>query len=168
MADIDHSALSGSQLHESKGVDSASTDQVFSADGAGSGSFKKITSDMVDSSSIFNINKRYLATTIEDISTASSHWIVSPVAGTITKIYSVINAAIATSDAALTFELGGVLITGGNITVATSGSAAGTIDSSTPSAANAVTAGQAVECITDGASTNTVKATITIEITLTA
>ena len=110
--------------------------------------------------------KVYLFGEITDISTGSSHWIVSPVAGTITKIYSVINGAIATADAALSFELAGVAVTGGGITIAYSGSAAGDADSATPTALNAVTAGQAIEMITNGASTNTIKAKITIEITL--
>ena len=101
---------------------------------------------------------------IDDVSTAGSYWVVSPVAGTVSAIYSVINGAIATADAGLSFEIGGTAITGGGITIANAGSAAGDVDSSTPSAANTVTAGQAIELITDGASTNTVKAEISIVI----
>jgi len=112
-------------------------------------------------------NKVYLTAEIADISTAGSYWIVVPVKGNITKIYSVIDGAITGADAVLSFEIAGTPITGGNITIANVGSAAGVVDSSTPSAANAITAGAALELITDGASTNTVTSKLTIEITVT-
>jgi hypothetical protein len=99
---------------------------------------------------------------IEDISTAQSDWVVAPHAGDIIGIWSVIDTAITVADAALTFEIGGTAVTDGGITVAFTGSAAGTVDSSTPSAANALTAGQALECITDGGSTDASKAEISI------
>ncbi len=118
-----------------------------------------------ESSSVTPAGKIYLTVKMTDVSTGGSYWVVSPVAGTVTKIYSVISGAITAADAGLSFEIGGAAITSGGITIAYSGSAAGVVDSSTPSAANSVTAGQAIECITDGASTGTVVATITIEIT---
>ena len=113
-----------------------------------------------------SLKKVYLTTSIEDISTAGQIYVVSPVAGTITKIYSVINGAIATANSILTPKIAGTAITGGAITVAFSGSAAGDVDSSTPTAANAITAGAAIEIETDGASSNTVEVVLTIEITL--
>ena len=110
--------------------------------------------------------KVYLTGVITDISTAASHFVVSPVAGTITKIYSTIDNAITVANAALSFELAGTAVTGGGITIATASSAAGDVDSATPSAANTVTAGQAIEMITDGGSTTACRATITFEITI--
>ena len=100
-----------------------------------------------------------------DISTASSVWVVAPHAGSIAAIYSVINGAIITVDAEITTELAGVAVTGGALTIAFTASAAGIVDSCTPTALNTVTAGQAIEIITDGGSTNTVIATFTILIT---
>lgn len=111
------------------------------------------------------MGKVYLNVRIPDISTAGSDWVVSPIAGTVSKIYSVIHGTIATANAALTFELGGTAITGAGITVAYSGSAAGDVDSATPTALNTVAAGGAIECITDGASTNAVPCDLLIEIT---
>ena len=111
--------------------------------------------------------KIYLNAEIPDISSAGSHWVVCPVAGTITKIYSVIDGAITGADAVLTFEIGGVAVTGGTVTIDDSGSAAGVVDSATPTAANVLAAGGALELITDGGSTNAVKAKLTIEITTT-
>lgn len=109
-----------------------------------------------------------LSAYLDDISTAGQVYVVSPVAGDISAIYSVIDGAIATADATLTAKIGGTDVTGGAITVTQSGSAAGDVDSATPTAANAVTAGQAIEIETDGASTNTVPVSLTIVITPTA
>jgi hypothetical protein len=103
--------------------------------------------------------------TMADVSTASSVWVVAPYACAIKKIYSVINGAIATADAAITTEIGGTAVTGGAITIAYSGSAAGDVDSATPSALNTLTEGQALEIITSGASTNTIIATFTVVLT---
>ena len=80
-------------------------------------------------------------------------------------IYSVINGAIITLPAAITTEIAGVAVTGGAIDIIVAGSAAGIVDSCTPTALNTVTAGQAIEIITDGGSTNTVIATFTVVIT---
>jgi hypothetical protein len=110
-------------------------------------------------------DKVYLFAQIEDVSTPQSDWVVSPVAGKITKWWTVIDAAITGADAALTLEIGGTLVTGSGITIANSGSAAGDVDTATPSAANTVTAGGAIEIITDGASSTASKATVVLEIT---
>ena len=109
--------------------------------------------------------KIYLTVTMADVSTAASVWVVAPTASKITGISSVIDGAIATADAAITTEIGGVAVTGGAITIANSGSAAGDVDTATPTALNTLTANQAIEIITDGASTNTVIATFTVELT---
>lgn len=111
------------------------------------------------------LNETFLTVTMADISTASSVWVVSPHAGTVSKIYTTIEGAIITVDAVLDPQIAGTSITDGGITIAFTGSAAGTVDSSTPSAANVVTAGQAIEIATNGGSTNTVIATITLVIT---
>lgn len=108
--------------------------------------------------------EKYVIAEIADISSAASSWTIAPVAGTIENIWTVIDGAIITVDAGITFELGGTAITGSAITIAFSGSAAGTIDTSAPSALNIVTQGQAIEIITDGASTNAVKAVVILEI----
>jgi len=99
-----------------------------------------------------------------DISAAGSVWVVIPYAGVISKLYSVINGAITIGDAAITVELAGVAVTGAGITIANVGSAAGTVDSSTPTALNTVTAGQAIEIISDGGSTDACRATFTVVI----
>jgi len=150
----EHDVITDPDIHEPKGVAAANAGEVYIADGAASG----------DWTALNNANKVYCYYTIDDVSTAASHWIVPGIAGDITSIKTVLHGAIATADAGLTFEIGGTLITSSAITITQSGSAAGDVDSSTPSAANTIAATDAVEIITDGASTNTVKVTVTIEV----
>ena len=103
---------------------------------------------------------------IEDVSTGANHYCVMPFAGTISAIYTVLHGTIATADAGLTFKIGagGTEITDSAITIAYDGSAAGDVDSSTPSALNVVAVGDVIEMITDGASTNDVDVTVVFEI----
>lgn len=109
-------------------------------------------------------NLKTLNIRIPDVSTASTFYVVSPYAGEIASLHSVIEGAIATADDTLTFTIEGTAITGGDITIAFTGSAAGDKDSSTPTAAKTVTAGDYISVATDGASTNAVGAAITIVI----
>lgn len=74
-----------------------------------------------------------------------------PFAGTIKSIRTVeIEGGITTNDAVLTFKIGTTAITNGAVTVATSGSAAGVKDSATPTAANALAAGDAINVTVSG------------------
>lgn len=105
-----------------------------------------------------------LSVYIPDVSTASTKYIVSPFAGDIIAITSIIEGTIATADDTLSSTIGGVAITGGDVTIAFTGSAAGDIDSATPSAANTVAIGDYISVATDGASTNAIGATVTFTI----
>ena len=120
----------------------------------------------VENSAGVNLKKRSINVELADISTASSCYVVAPFAGTISKIYSVINGAISGANSIITSNINGVAITNGSLTVAFSGSAAGHIDSATPTALNTVAAGDLITITTDGGSTGTVKTVLTIEITL--
>lgn len=77
-------------------------------------------------------------------------YVVAPFDGTVDKIYSTIDGALATGDATLTGKIGGVAITGGAVTITQSGSAAGDVDVATPSAANAFSAGDTLEVTVGG------------------
>ena len=147
---IEHVDIADGERHEPKGAAAALINQVWVSDGSESGGYFYQTA-------ILNVR-------MDDISTAQSVWVVSPIAGEIESIYSVIDGAIITDDASITAELGGTAVTGAGITIANSGSAAGTVDSSTPSALKTVAAGGAIEIITDGLSVNTVAANFTIVI----
>lgn len=113
-----------------------------------------------------NLKKIYLTVDMTDISTASTSYISSPVAGTISKISTIINGVITTGDAIITSKIAAVNITNGAITIANAGSAAGDVDSTIPTALNIVAVGDNINFTTDGGSTNTVRATIIVEITL--
>jgi len=110
------------------------------------------------------LNDYFLTSTIADISTASSTFVPVPDGGKVIKIITALQGAIGTANGAITFEIGGVAITGGAITVTQSGSAAGDIDTAEPTAANDVAEGGSIEMITDGASTNTIKLVVTFVI----
>lgn len=154
---VAHANLTGVNLHEPKGVASASSGQVYVANGSGSGTW---TTDHA-------LNKIYLTVRIQALQTAGNHWLVAPIAGNITKIYSIIDLALATGDATITPSIGGTNITNGLITITQSGSAPGDVDSSTPSANYAVTAGTAIKFAVGGTNTAAANAVLTLEITLT-
>lgn len=89
---------------------------------------------------------------------------VSPVAGVISKIYTVLNAALATGDATVTAAINGVGVTNGVVTATQSGSAAGDVDSATPTAARTVAVGDVITLTVGGASTATATLTPSIVI----
>lgn len=110
--------------------------------------------------------------TFDPISTKASDAqvvrVVSPVAGTIDKIWSVMNGALATGDCTLTAAIGATPITNGALTLTQAGSAAGDVDSATPSAAKTVAAGDVIKVTASGSSTATATASVSILITPTA
>lgn len=108
------------------------------------------------------LNDYFLYGEIADISTASQIYIPIPDGGKVVKIMSVIDNAISVADATLTAKIGGTAVTGGTITVAYSGSAAGDVDTCSPTAANTVTEGGSLEIETDGGSTTACRAGITV------
>lgn len=106
----------------------------------------------------------YLTTTLADISTASSAYVVSPVNGTLTVIRTVLYGTIATDDPMLSTEINGTLVTNSQIQYL-SGAGAGLAGSAAPTANNTVAIGNVLEIITDGASTGTAPVTVTYVIT---
>ena len=110
------------------------------------------------------LNDYFLTSTIADISTASSTFVAVPDGGKIIKIITALQGAITSANAGISFEIGGTAVTGGGITVAQSGSAAGTVDTAEPTAANQVLEDGTIEMITDGASSGTKKLNVTFVI----
>lgn len=96
------------------------------------------------------LNQYVVSLDIADGSAEAVYYVVCPHAGDITKIYTVIDGAVSTADITITAAIGAVAVTNGVVTIATAGSAAGDVDSCTPSAANTVTAGQAVNFTVTG------------------
>lgn len=83
-----------------------------------------------------------------------------PVDGKVVKIYSSLGGALATGDATLTGKINSTAITDGALTITQSGSAAGDVDSATPSAANTVAAGDNLAVTVGGTNTNAVEAAV--------
>lgn len=93
---------------------------------------------------------------------------VSPVAGTIDKIHTVIDGALTTGDATITAAIGGVAVTNGVVTITQAGSAANDKDVATPTAAKTVAVGDLVTFTVGGTNDAAKTAAISILITPTA
>ena len=130
MANVTHSSLTGADLHEPKGVATANSEDVYVANGSGSGAWKGQT---------LLLNKK-----MTDISSSFDRYIPLPVACKVIHITTALSAAISGSDLVLTIKnaAGSSM---GAITVAQSGSAAGTIDTLTPSSNNTFAVNTALE-----------------------
>lgn len=113
--------------------------------------------------------KHYLTVQCTDLTASSAlvYGVPVPVAGTVTKIWSRLNAALTTGNATLTGKIGSTAITNGVVTITQSGSAAGDIDSATPTAANVVAVGDNLSVTVGGTNTGAVRADVIFEITVT-
>ena len=144
-----HSALTGADLHEPKGVAAAAAGKVYLSDGLGSGSWV--------------VPPYTLTTRLDDVSTASTVYIPIPFAGTVTKVVTVLEGSLTTANATVTVKnaAGSSM---GALTITQSGSAAGDIDTLTPVSNNTVTNDSRISIETDGASDTTRKLFVTVYI----
>lgn len=156
-----HSALTGSSLHEPKYIQTAATSDAGkvitpSASTAGTGDLRQLTLAEITAKS------EPVVLHFPDIGTAGSIYFVAPFDGSITKAWSAIYGAIATTDTILTLKINTVSVTNGSITIAFTSSAAGDIDSCTPSALNTFSEGDLLEIASDGATSSTQSASVTL------
>lgn len=100
--------------------------------------------------SAVELNQYSLTLDIADGSAEAVYYLVCPHAGAIAKIYSVIDGAVSTADITITAAIAATPVTNGVVTIATAASGAGDVDSATPTAANVVTAGQAINLTVTG------------------
>lgn len=84
---------------------------------------------------------------------------------TIVSLSSAITGALATGDATITASIDGVPVTDGVLTIAQAGSAAGDVDTATPSAANVISAGETLELTVGGTQTAAEFADVSVELT---
>ncbi len=147
-----HANLTGADLHEPKGVASANSGEIYVADGATSGAW---TAEKY----VLNVEHR-------DAANATSVYVVVPYAGTITKIWTIIDGTF-DADTDLTPKIGTTTITAPTLTITASGSALADIDSTVPTALNTVVAGDYIQIASDGAGTTVGDISITIEISRT-
>lgn len=111
------------------------------------------------------VNKLWVPIDVVTLVGTNVYYAVAPIAGTITKIRSVIEGVLTTGDATLTGKINGAAITNGVITITQSGSAAGDTDSATPSAAHTVAAGDAISLTVGGTNATASRARCLVEIT---
>lgn len=98
---------------------------------------------------------------------ARRYFWVSPVAGTIDKMQTVLQkAALTTGDATVTLKINGTAVTDGAATITQSGSAIGDVDVATPSALKTVAIDDKVEILIGGTNDAAATANVQLEITL--
>lgn len=152
MPTIQHSALTTTDLHEPKGITTATNNQVYVADGASSGSWTNIP--------------LAIHATIADVSTAETIYIPIPYACTVSRITTVLEGAITVADATITAKnAAGTSM--GTITVAYTSSAAGDVDSLDPASNNTIADNSFLTIETDGGSTDAQRLFVTVYVELT-
>lgn len=157
-----HSTLSGTDLHESKGVAAASANTVAVADGLGSTTWKKFTTVSADSTSWVAINKMNYTVTVPSAAAISDFYIPFNRAGNVVRVDAALCGAITVTDLTITIRNGATII--GTITIPQAGSAAGTSGSSTISVNNAIALGGVLR-LTTNAVTGAVPVVITVDVT---
>jgi hypothetical protein len=150
-----HKDLTGADLHEPKGADTAASGTVYVANGLGSGVWTGKNADL------FNANYMSDSQLMADIGAASSVWFYVPLKSEIVRLSSVLFAAITGADAILSIYINGVSIAD-TLTVPNAGSTAGTKSERNIVAVNTVPAGGVVEIRSNGAPTNSVVASINL------
>ena len=146
MANVNHSTLTDPYLHEPKGAASASSGDVYVANGAGSGAWTA-KETLIELS---------LEGYLENVSAVEKVYVPIPFSGTVVKILTVLEAVISSSNSTVTVKnaAGSSM---GTLTITASGSAAGDVDTLVPVSNNTVTADSFITIESDGASTNTAK-----------
>jgi len=142
VANVSHSTLTGADLHEPKGVASASNNEVYVANGSASGAWTAL--------------QYHAHGVIDNVSTSETVYIPMPYAGTVAKVVTVLEGTITGADATITVSnsAGSSM---GTITVAYTSSAAGDVDTLAPASNNTVTADDYITIETDGGSTTAQK-----------
>jgi len=113
----------------------------------------------------YTIGRQIINVVYENISTASTAYVVVPVSGQVTAVYSVIHGAITNADALINFVCGAAAgDTFASLTITQSGSAAGDADSSTglSQAVCGTSSPFVLHFGSDGGSSTDIDATITI------
>ena len=88
-----HKNLGDSELHEMKGAAGASVDQVPVANGSGGTTFKKLTKDSLDTSSIKDTNRIYLTLTVASPLSTFTYYVPVPFDCTISSVSGTVASA---------------------------------------------------------------------------
>jgi hypothetical protein len=146
MANVNHSSLTDPYLHEPKGVATATSGDVYVANGSGSGAWTA-KQTLIELS---------IEGYLEDVSSVEKVYVPIPFAGTVSKVLTVLEASISSSNSIVTVKnsAGSSM---GTLTITASGSSAGDIDTLAPTSNNTVTADSFITIESNGGSTNTAK-----------
>lgn len=150
-----HKDLTGADLHEPKGIESAAADTVYVANGSGSGSWNSRLGD------VLNLNQYELTQTIDDISTAdSSAYFYVPRTSRLRFINIILNNAITGADSVVSVLVNNVALPE-TLTVPFSGSTTGTSVTLNVTTTSTLLAGTIIRVKSDGASSTAAKAFVT-------
>lgn len=167
MANVIHNTLTGVELHEEKLVSTAGTGdtgKVVTPSGtvANTGELRNLVFTEINSKT--HSQDLY----IKDISTASTDYVVAAYNGTLTNVWSVIDGAVAAGgDTTLTIKINNISVSPSDIVITQSGSAAGDVDTVTPTTLNTFSQGDTLEVVGDGGAGTNVDATVTFLYTIT-
>ena len=148
MANVNHSTLTDPYLHEPKGVAASSAGDVYVSDGAGSGTWE-------------DHRRSVITVHFQDLSSSEDIYVPIPFAGTVSRITTVLEGAIAGGDVTITVKDSSANSMG-TVTITQSGSAAGDVDSLDPSSNNTVTDNDYILVQGDGGATSHVDCLVTI------
>ena len=143
MANVEHKDLTGTDLHEPKGIAGQAAGKVYVSDGSNSGAWTAKET----------LAGEVISGYIDDVSTAEVVHVPMPFAGTISKVITVLEGAISGTNAVVTVKNSSGTAMSPTLTITTAGSAAGDVDTLSPSSNNTVTADSFITVETDGGST---------------
>jgi hypothetical protein len=153
---LEHASLTGAQLHEPKGVETADAGTVYVADGGGSGAWEDPLA------SLLNQNRYYLTTPFADFAAASSEWMAVPVKSSLKSVTVLLYGAI-DANTVLSIYINGVLFAD-SLTLVAAGSAAGQRQALTVVTSNTIAANSIIELRSAGTATASVKGNVILEL----
>lgn len=161
-----HKDLTGTDLHESKGVAAAAANTLYVADGLGSGTWKKLTNSTLDLTSVQSPNTYRLTGVITDVSAPSAILIPVPVNSTFVSARLVLGGAITVADSVVSFTRNDGSSFGSTVTITQAASAEGTGFTFTATLNQTITGPGYIKIATDGASTTTQPLYVTVTLTV--
>ena len=174
---IQHEDITDPKIHEPKGASTATENEVYVSDGAGSGEWKLIPfasleeaevrdeiQDMIDNGDITVTGRAYISAVIADVSTASS--VILPLIRDCTVVGAsfVLGGPITDAEALVTVSNAAGASLGAFVAIDEIAAAKGDQYAFTATTNNVLTGPTWIEVATDGASTGAVPLYVTVEI----
>ena len=160
-----HKDLTGADLHEPKGQAAAAVNTVYVADGAGSGTHKKVPLLSLDLTTMESPNTYYLSGVLPDVSTSSLLLIPVIDQSTLISIRCTLNSNITVADSTLTFLRQDGASLGTPLVIPFTGSALGVGYSFAATTNTTIAASGWIKIETDGLSTTAAALSITLKLT---